>query len=156
MGFNFFNRKANFKYSLEDKIEAGVALTGTEIKSLRSGRMSLSEAFVHIRGGEAYLENAYIPPFQASPSYDPRRPRKLLLHRSQLGALIGKTSGTNLTLVPVRVYNRRGLAKVEIALAKGKKKFDKRKAIRDREVKREAEQVLRSDKLTFQQGSRSS
>lgn len=156
MGFNFFNRKAGFKYSLEDKIEAGIVLTGTEIKSLRSGRMSLAEAFVHIRGGEAYLENAYIPPFQASPSYDPRRSRKLLLHRSQLSTLLGKTSGTNLTLVPVRVYNRRGLAKVEISLAKGKKKFDKRKAIRDREVKREAEQVLRSDKLSFQNDSRSS
>lgn len=150
MGFNFFNRKAGFKYSLEDKFEAGIVLTGTEIKSLRGGRMSLVEAFVHIRGGQAYLENAYIPPFQASPSYDPRRPRKLLLHRSQLSELIGKTSGTNLTLVPVRVYNRRGLAKVEICLARGKKKFDKRKAIRDREVKREAEQAIRSEKISFQ------
>lgn len=153
MGFNFFNRKASYKYSLEDKIEAGVALTGSEIKSLRSGRMSLAEAFVYIRGGEAYLENAYIPPFQATPDYDPRRPRKLLIHRGQLNTLIGKTSGTNLTLVPVRVYNRRGLAKVEIALAKGKKKFDKRKAIRDREVKRETEQAVRSEKLNFQRES---
>ncbi len=153
MGFNFFNRKASFKYSLEDKLEAGIALTGTEIKSLRSGRMSLAEAFVHIRGAEAFLINSFIPAFQPSPGYDPRRPRKLLLHRSQLAALVGKTSGTNLTLVPVRVYNRRGLAKVEIALAKGKRQFDKRKALKDREIKLEAEQALRGDKLAFQQDS---
>jgi SsrA-binding protein len=150
MGFNFFNRKAGHKYSLEDKVEAGVALTGTEIKSLRGGRMSLAEAYVVVRGGEAYLENAYIPPFQPMPGYDPRRSRKLLLHRSQLSTLIGKTSGTNLTLVPVRVYNRRGLAKVEIALAKGKRKFDHRRAIKERELREEARQATRSDKLAFQ------
>lgn len=153
-GFNFYNRKASFKYSLEDRVEAGVVLTGAEIKSLRSGRMSLADSFVHLKGSEAYLENAYIPPFQASPNYDPRRPRKLLLHRSQLSKLIGQTSGTELTLVPVRVYNRRGLAKVEIALAKGKRKYDKRRALKEREVRREAEQALRSDKLAFQKDSR--
>jgi len=151
--FNFFNRRAGFKYSLEDKLEAGVVLTGSEIKALRSGRMSLAEAFVHIRGGEAYLENAYIPPFQPDPTYNPRRTRKLLLHRGQLATLIGKTSGSNLTLVPVRVYNRRGLAKVEIALAKGKRKFDKRRALKEREIREEAAQATRADKLAFQQDS---
>jgi SsrA-binding protein len=153
MAFNFFNRKASYKYSLEDRIEAGIALTGAEIKSLRSGRMSLADAFVRITGSEAYLENAYIPPFQVAPGYDPRRPRKLLLHRSQLATLIGKTSGSQLTLVPIRVYNRRGLAKVEIALAKGKRQFDKRKALKDREIKEEAAQALRADKTAFQQDS---
>lgn len=153
-GFNFFNRKASHKYSLEDRIEAGLVLTGTEIKSLRSGRMSLADAFVRLLGEEAYLENAYIPAFQVTKGYDPRRPRKLLLRKNQLSTLIGKVSGANLTIVPIRVYNRRGLAKVEIALAKGKRKYDKRQAIKDREVKREAEQALRGDKLAFQQDSR--
>lgn len=153
MGFNFFNRKAGHKYSLEDKLEAGIVLSGLEIKSLRAGRMSLADAYVRIQGGEALLENAYIPPFQVTAGYDPRRPRKLLLHRSQLSTLIGKTSGSQLTLVPIRVYNRRGLAKVEIALAKGKRKYDKRKALKDRELKEEAAQALRGDKLAFQQDS---
>jgi len=150
---NFFNRQASHKYSLEDKLEAGLALTGMEIKSLRAGRMSLAEAFVHIKDGEAFLVNAYIPPFQPAPNYDPRRSRKLLLHRSQLSSLIGKTSGTGLTIVPVRVYNRRGLAKVEIALAKGKRKVDKRKELREREISREAEASLRGDKRDYQNQS---
>lgn len=149
--FNFFNRKAAHKYSLEDKLEAGIALSGFEIKSLRAGRMSLTEAFVHIKDGEAWLENAYIPPFQPKTDYDPKRSRKLLLHRHQIDHLIGKTSGTGLTIIPVRVYNRAGLAKVEIALAKGKRRVDKRRELKDRELKREAEAALRSDKLTFQQ-----
>ncbi len=154
--FNFFNRKAGFKYSLEDRVEAGMVLTGTEIKSLRSGRMSLAEAFVRVHNGEAFLENAYIPPFQANAGYDPKRPRKLLLHKSQLDQLIGKTSGSQLTLVPVRVYNRRGLAKVEIALAKGKRKYDKRQALKERTIKEEAAQATRSEKLAFQNDSRPS
>ena len=148
--FNFFNRRAAHKYSLEDKIEAGIVLTGLEIKSVRSGRLSLVEAYVHIKDGQAYLENAYVPPFQESSGYDPRRSRKLLLHRSQLATLIGKTSGTGLTIIPIRVYNRRGLAKVEIALAKGKRKVDKRRAIREKELSREADNALRSDKLSYQ------
>ncbi len=148
--FNFFNRKAAHKYSLEERVEAGLILTGTEIKSLRAGRMSLADAFVRMSGGEAYLENAYIPPFQVTAGYDPRRPRKLLLHKSQLDILIGKTSGSQLTLVPVRVYNRRGLAKVEIALAKGKRKYDKRRALKERAIREEAQQATRSEKLAFQ------
>jgi SsrA-binding protein len=150
MSFNFFNRRAAHKYSLEDRIEAGIALTGFEIKSLRAGRLSLAEAFVQVKGSEAYLENAYIPPFQETANYDPRRSRKLLLHRTQIDHLLGKTSGTGLTIIPVRVYNRHGLAKVEIALAKGKRKVDKSRAIREKEMTREAEAVLRSDKTAYQ------
>ena len=152
--FNLFNRKAAHKYSLEQKLEAGMALTGFEIKSLRAGRMSLTEAFVHVRNGEAWLENAYIPPFQVTKNYDPRRARKLLLHRSQIAQLGSKIGASGLTIVPVRVYNRRGLAKVEIALAKGKRKVDKRRAIREKEMRQEAEKVLRSEKLNYQKKSR--
>jgi SsrA-binding protein len=150
--FNFFNRKAAHRYSLEDKIEAGIQLTGFEIKSLRAGRMSLAEAFVHIRNGEAWLENSYVPPFQVTKNYDPRRPRKLLLHSAQISYFGSKIGASGLTVIPVRVYNRRGLAKVEIALAKGKRKVDKRRAIKEREMKEEVMRALRTEKLSYQKG----
>jgi SsrA-binding protein len=153
--FNFFNRKAAHKYSLEERVEAGMVLTGFEIKSLRAGRMSLAEAFVHMRDGEAWLENAYIPPFQITKNYDPRRSRKLLLHSAQIANFGSKTGASGLTIIPVRVYNRAGLAKVEIALAKGRRMFDKRRAIREREMRQEAEKVLRSDKLSYQRSVKS-
>ncbi len=138
------NRKARFDYEILEKYETGIELLGTEVKSVRSGQMSLEGAFVIARGGEAYIINANIPPYQVKNSpkdYDPLRNRKLLLTKKEISGLSGSEKNKSLTIVPLSVYNKNRKIKVEIALVKGKKKFDKRETIKkrdtDREIRRE-------------------
>jgi len=133
------NRKAYHNYHIGDSIEAGIALTGSEIKSVRSGRVSLSDAYVRPEHGELWLLNTHIARYEASSflSHEPKRPRKLLLHRKEINNLTSKVSEKGLTLVPVRLYIKDSIAKVEIALAKGKKLYDKRESIGRREIERE-------------------
>jgi SsrA-binding protein len=139
------NRRARHDYTIEETFEAGIVLTGSEVKSLRSGRASLTEAFARVRDGEVWLENLHIPPYQQADtksSYDPRRDRKLLLHREQIERLIGKTQERGLTLVPLRLYFTRGLAKLELGLGRGKRMYEKRQAIAEREHRREMERAV--------------
>lgn len=134
------NRKARFNYEILEKYEAGIEFLGTEVKSVRGGRMSLEGAFVIVRGGEAYLINSNIPPYQvknAPKDYDPLRNRKLLLTKKEISKLAGSEKNKSLTIVPTSVYNKGRKIKVEIALVKGKKKFDKRETIKKRETDRE-------------------
>ena len=134
------NRKARFNYEFLEKYEAGIELIGTEVKSVRGGQMSLEGAFVIIRGGEAFLINANIPPFQpknAPKDYDSLRNRKLLLTKKEINELADSEKNKSLTIVPISVYNKNRKIKLEIALAKGKKKFDKRDTIKKRETDRE-------------------
>jgi len=138
------NRRARHDYEIVERFEAGIALTGSEVKSLRGGRASLSEAFARVRGGEVWLENMHIPPYEQGEKrgYDPRRDRKLLLRRSEIQRLIGKTAEKGLALVPIRVYFTHGLAKVELGLGRGKRQFEKRQAIAEREHRREMERAV--------------
>lgn len=134
------NRKARFNYEILEKYETGIELLGTEVKSVRGGQISLEGAFVIIRGGEAYIINANIPPYQVknSPSdYDPLRNRKILLTKKEITELSGSESNKSLTIVPLSVYNKGRKVKVEIALVKGKKKFDKRETLKKRDTDRE-------------------
>lgn len=134
------NRKARFNYEILEKYEAGIEFLGAEVKSVRGGRMSLEGAFIIIRGGEAFLINANIPPYQLKNSpkdYDPLRNRKLLLTKKELTKLAGSEKNKSLTIVPISVYNKGRKIKVEIALVKGKKKFDKREMLKKREIDRE-------------------
>lgn len=133
------NRKAKHEYFLLDTFEAGIVLKGSEIKSIRAGQLSLAQAYVSIEGGEAWLINAHIAPYdQASRfNHDPLRPRKLLLHRKQIKKLFENVRQKGTTIVPLRVYLKDGKAKVEIALAKGKKHYDKRAEIAKRDAQRE-------------------
>ncbi len=139
------NRKAYHNYFIQDSIEAGISLTGTEIKSLRSGRVSLGEAYVRPEAGELWLVNAHIARYEAAShlSHEPRRPRKLLLHRKEINSLSSRIAEKGLTLVPLKIYLKDHLAKVSIALAKGKKLYDKREAITRREVEREMGRTLK-------------
>jgi SsrA-binding protein len=140
------NRKAYHNYYVGDSIEAGIALTGSEIKSVRSGRVSLGDAYVKPDGRELWLVNAHIARYEASSymGHDPTRPRKLLLHRKEINNLAGKVAEKGLTLVATRVYLKGNIAKVEIALAKGKKLYDKRESISRREVERELARAVKS------------
>ncbi len=134
------NRKAHFNYEILEKFECGIELLGTEVKSVRGGRMSLEGAFVVIRGGESFLINANIPPYQVKNSpkdYDPLRNRKLLLTKKELAELAGSEKNKSLTIVPLSVYNKARKIKVNIALVKGKKKFDKRETLKKRDTDRE-------------------
>jgi len=133
------NRKAFHNYHIGDSIEAGIALTGSEIKSVRDGRVSLGDAYVRPERGELWLLNAHIARYEASSylSHEPTRPRKLLLHRKEIDNLTSKVSEKGLTLMPTRLYIKGSIAKVEVALAKGKKLYDKRESISRREVERE-------------------
>ena len=138
------NRRARHDYAIAETFEAGIVLTGAEVKSLRAGRASLTEAYARVRDGELWLENLHIPPYQhadAKSPYDPRRARKLLLHRAEIERLIGKTQERGLTLVPLRLYFIRGLAKLELGLARGKRQFEKRQTIAEREHRREMERA---------------
>ena len=137
------NRRARHDYDILERLEAGIRLTGSEVKSLRAGRASLTEAFARIRDGEAWLEGMHIPPYEQGQTrgYDPIRPRKLLLHRREIERLIGTTKEQGLALVPMRVYFTHGLAKVEIGLGKGRRAFEKRQAIAKRESQREMERA---------------
>ena len=140
MGNYAENRKARFDYEILQKYEAGIELLGSEVKSVRGGQMSLEGSFVIIRGGEAYIINANIPPYQpknAPKDYDPVRNRKLLLTKKEIAELAGSEKNKSLTIVPISVYNKGRKIKVEIALVKGKKKHDKRETIKKRETDRE-------------------
>ena len=140
------NRRARHEYQLLEKVEAGIVLTGTEVKSLRDGRASLQQAYADIRGGEAWLVGAHISVYDAGniANHDPDRDRKLLLHKKELESLAGQVAQRGLTLVPTRLYFRDGRAKVELALARGKELRDKRRDIARREAQRDMERALRS------------
>ncbi|MFC2062453.1 SsrA-binding protein SmpB [Chloroflexota bacterium] len=143
------NRKARHNYHVMDGIEAGIALTGTEIKSIRAGRVSLQDAFVRSDKGELWLLNTHIARYEAGSylSHEPTRPRKLLLHRKEIANLTGKMKEKGFTLVPLRLYIKGNLAKVEIALARGKKLYDKREVITRREVERELSRATKRTRL---------
>ena len=143
------NRKAYHNYHIGDSIEAGLVLTGTEIKSIRNGRISLGDAYVRPEAGELWLVNAHIARYEAGSylSHEPTRPRKLLLHRKQIDSLASQVAEKGLTLVPVRLYLKDSLAKVAIALAKGKKLYDKRESIARREIERELGRATKRQKL---------
>jgi SsrA-binding protein len=137
------NRQAAFRFNLLEKLEAGIVLQGSEVKSLRNGAVQLKNAYAEVRDGELWLRDMHIAPYDpARENHDPERPRKLLLHRREIERLIGKTAERGLTIVPTRVYFSGPRAKVEIALAKGKDMHDKRRSIKDREQKREMERAL--------------
>jgi SsrA-binding protein len=140
------NRQASYRYHLMDKWEAGLVLTGTEVKSLRGGKAQLKDGYASIQNGEVWLHNVHIPPYAPATrdNHEPERPRKLLMHRREIERLIGKTKEKGLTLVPTRLYfSDSNRAKVEIALARGKDVGDKRQAIKEREMKREMERSFR-------------
>jgi SsrA-binding protein len=140
------NKKAYHNYFIGETYEAGIALTGSEIKSVRGGRVSLGDAYVRPERGELWLYNAHIARYEASSymSHDPLRPRKLLMHRKEILSLGGKAAEKGLTLVATRVYLKGSIAKVEIALAKGKKLYDKREAINRREAERELARTIKN------------
>lgn len=141
------NKKALHEYEILSREEAGLVLSGQEVKSIRDGQMKLTGAHVTFYKGEAFLTGAHIPPYKhssVSGEYDPTRSRKLLLHRKQIDNLQGKLAEKGLTIVPVSVYNKGRQIKIEIALAKGKKLHDKRRSIKDREAKREKSRILKS------------
>lgn len=139
------NRRAYHDFFVDEKYEAGVMLTGPEVKSVRNGRANLRDGFVRIDNGEAWLENVHISPYvQANVlNQEPLRPRKLLLHRKEISSLIGKVKQKGYTLIPLRLYFTRNHAKVEVGLARGKRQFDKREAIAARDAKREIERAMR-------------
>jgi SsrA-binding protein len=140
------NRKARYNYSIEDSLETGIVLTGSEVKSLRSGRANISEAYATEKDGELYLINGYIPEYEQAGrgNHEPRRPRKLLLHKRQIGRLIGAIQREGMTLVPLKLYfNSRGMAKLELGLAKGKRQFEKRETEKKRDWEREKSRIMR-------------
>jgi SsrA-binding protein len=141
------NRQASFRYNLLERFECGIVLTGTEVKSLREGKAQLKDSYAVVRDGEVWLIGLYIPPYgpASRENHEPERPRKLLLHRSEIERLIGKSKERGLTLVPTRMYfsGAGSRAKVEIALARGKNVYDKRESIRTREMARDVQRELR-------------
>jgi SsrA-binding protein len=139
------NRQAAFRYQLLDRLECGVALTGTEVKSVREGRVQLKDGYAAVQDGELWLHNVHIAPYApaARANHEPERPRKLLAHRREIERLTGKTQERGFTLVPTRIYFSGSRAKVEIALARGKDVHDKRESIREREQRREMQRALR-------------
>jgi len=139
------NRRARHDYSVLDTFECGLALQGSEVKSLREGRAQLRDAYARVEGGEVWLHGMHVPPYafaQGFGSHDPDRPRKLLLHRREIDELMGRTQQESLTLVPLSLYFRDGRAKIEVALARGRKTYDKRHAIAARDAAREAERAV--------------
>ena len=141
------NRRAKFDYEILEKYEAGIELLGSEVKSIRNGQMSLKGAFVIIRGGECFLINANIPPYQPKntpKNYDPLRNRKLLLTKKEIAELAGNEKNKSLTIAPISAYNKGRKIKIEIALVKGKKKHDKRESIKKRETEREIRRTLKN------------
>ncbi|MFP4007507.1 MAG: SsrA-binding protein SmpB [Spirulinaceae cyanobacterium] len=140
------NRKARFQYEILDTYEAGISLSGTEVKSIREGRVNIRDAYGLVRGGEVWLLNAHISPYQASGQYfnhDPKRTRKLLLKRREINKLVGKLEQQGLTLVPLKMYFKRGWIKVSLGLGKGKKLYDKRETLKARQSKRDIERALK-------------
>ena len=139
------NRQARHRYNFLETWEAGIMLTGTEVKSLRDGKATIKDGYAALRDGEVWLYNVHIAPYPpaTTENHEPERPRKLLMHKREIDRLIGKTREKGLTLVPTRLYFSGGRAKVEIALAKGKDVGDKRQSIKEREMKREMERAMR-------------
>jgi len=140
------NRQARFLYEILEVFEAGIALTGTEVKAIRAGKVNLRDGFAQIRKEEAFLLNVHISPHQSAGQFfnhEPRRTRKLLMHRQEIRKLIGKTEQKGLTLVPLKLYLQRGWIKVTIGLARGKKLHDKRESIKSRQDKRDMERALK-------------
>lgn len=135
------NRRARHQFAIEETLEAGLALTGTEIKSIRAGRVNLAEAYARIERGEAWLIGAHIAPYEQGNrnNHEPTRTRKLLLHRDQISELIGRTQAKGFTLVPLKLYIRNGMAKLELGVGRGKKAFDKRRTIAERDARRDLE-----------------
>jgi SsrA-binding protein len=141
------NRRARHDYAIEETFEVGMKLSGPEVKSLRAGRATLSDAYARVTpdGTAVWVENLHIPPYEMADhrvGYDAKRPRKLLLHRAEIQKLIGKTAERGLTLVPLKIYFTRGLAKMELGLGRGRRKFEKREAIAEREHRREVERAF--------------
>ena len=139
------HRRARFDYEIVDTIEAGLVLVGPEVKSLRAGKASLSDSYATVRRGEAWLHNAHISPYDKAgrDNPEPRRDRKLLLHRAEIGRLQGKLAEKGLTLIPLKLYLKNGRVKVQLGLARGKRTYDKRQAIRKREEERDMKRVTR-------------
>jgi SsrA-binding protein len=139
------NRRARHRFELVETMEAGIVLSGSEVKALRGGKAQMTDAYAVVDEGEVWLRNLHIPPYEfaAVDAHDPERPRKLLLHRAEIERLIGKTAQKGLTLVPTRIYFKGPRAKVELALARGKEQRDRRREIADREVRREVEREFK-------------
>lgn len=139
------NRRARHEYDVLERMEAGIALTGTEVKSVRAGKLSIAEAFARVDNGEVWLHDMHISPYEPGGRWnvDPLRPRRLLLHRKEIRKLIGGVEEKGRTLVPLEIYFKRGRAKVELAVAKGRKLHDKRDALKRQEAKREVERAVR-------------
>ena len=138
------NRQARFRFDLLDRLETGIVLTGTEVKSLRSGTAQIKDGYAQVRDGELWLHNVHIPPYgpASRENHDPERPRKLLAHKREIDRLVGKIQERGLTLVPTRIYFSGPRAKVEIALARGKDRFDKRESIKAREQRRDMDRAM--------------
>jgi SsrA-binding protein len=137
------NRKARFNFEIEDTMEAGISLQGSEVKSLRNGKANLSDAYAKVRGGEVFLVDAHISPYEQAnrENHNPLRDRKLLLHKRQIRKLTGKVTERGYSLIPLKLYFKNGKVKVDLALAKGKKSFDKREAIKKKDQRREMERL---------------
>ena len=143
------NRKAYHDYFIEEKFEAGIMLQGTEVKSLREGRVNLQDSYASVKGSEALLHHCHISPYSHGNimNHEPLRTRKLLLHRKEINKLLGKTQQQGLTIIPLRIYfSKRGFAKIELGLAKGKKQHDRRESIKTREAGREVERAMKERK----------
>jgi len=142
------NRKAFHDYFIEDTLEAGIALSGTEVKSLREGKANLKDSYVLVKGGEVFLLNCHISPYSHGNimNHDPVRTRKLLLHRKEIDRMSGKAAAKGYTLIPLKIYFKASFAKVEIGLAKGKRLFEKRDTIKEREARREIEKAMKNRK----------
>lgn len=139
------NRRAFHEYHILETLEVGIALTGTEIKSIRQGRVNLREAYARVERGELWLHNAHISPYEAGNRYnhDPVRTRRLLAHTREIGRLAGRASETGCTLIPIRMYDRKGHVKVALAVARGKRQYDKRAAMAERDARREIERATK-------------
>lgn len=141
------NKRAGFDYEILERFEAGIVLTGQEVKSIKTGHISLAGAFVTLKGGEVWLTNAHVPPYKmagAILNYEPERPRKLLLRKSEIASLIGKIKQKGLTLVPIRVYTKGNKIKLEFGIGRGKKKYEKRETIKKREVDRKIREAMKT------------
>lgn len=143
------NRKAKFDYEILETVEAGIVLEGSEVKSIKEGRVSIQDAYVESKGGELFIVNMHVSPYSKSShfSHSPDRDRKLLLHKHEIKRFIGKIKERGLTLIPLRVYEKRGLIKLELALVKGKKKYEKREEIKKRLIEREIRRALKKEEI---------
>lgn len=140
------NKRAYFEYEILEKFEAGIVLTGQEVKSIKTGHISLAGSYVTMKDNEAWLINAHVPPYKMAgllPSYEPTRSRKLLLRKRELFSLMGKIKQKGLTLVPLRVYTKKGKIKLEFGLARGKRKYEKRELIKKREIKKKIAELMK-------------